>query len=52
MSDARWIRVRALLEGALEQPESDREAWVRAQAEGDDAPDVASVTCWALWPAC
>jgi len=35
VSSAHWDRLQALFEGALEQPESDRDAWLESACEGD-----------------
>jgi serine/threonine protein kinase len=37
MDSARWTRVRELLEGALQVPERDREAWLVKRSKGDEA---------------
>lgn len=42
MSDGRWSRVRELVEGALDLPEAQREAWVRSRS-GDDVELAAEV---------
>ena len=60
MTDDRWLRVKQLFEAALEQPPSERSAFVSAAVAGDEAlrrdvegllaADIAGASLSELWP--